>query len=103
MIFFDSNKYGINMLWYEEEKDGYKIHFGDYAFTFWKKKQRFSTFEVDITPQNMDDLCKKVNSGESLVSVTPDLSLDLTDPEDNYKLEILLKNHLASLSFEGNL
>ena len=89
-------------LWYEEEKDGYKIHFGDYFVTFWKKKQKFSTFEVDITPQNMDDLCKKVNSGESLILVSLNLSppsevhFDLTNPEDNHKLEILLKNHLVS-------
>ena len=96
-------------LWYKEEKDGYKIYFGHCAVAFWKKKQRFATFEVDITPQHMDDLCKKINSGESLISVTLDLSppskvyFDLTDPEDNHKLKILLKNHLASLSFEGNL
>ena len=95
--------------WYEEEKDGYKIHFGDCAVTFWKKKQRFSMFEADITPQNMDDLCKKVNSGESLLCLTLNLSppskvyFDLTDPEDNHKLEVLLKDHLISQSFEGNL
>lgn len=91
-------------LWYEEEKDGYKIHFGDYAVVFWKKKQKFATFEADITPQHMDDLCEKINSGESLISVTLDLSppskvyFNLTDTEDNHKFEILLKNHLVSLS-----
>lgn len=91
-------------LWYEEEKDRYKVYLGDTFYTYWNKKDYRFPFEVDITPDLMEDFCKKINNGDAYITFsTPEqiFFFDLSNPKDNKKVEDLIKNHLGS-QFSGD-